>query len=330
MSFHDRPPTPRTTVFWDPERQSHYWMNPVTGESEWVQVENPMGQPTSFPPLSSLTTPLPSAIRQHPHAHSDIHLQSPSCGNLHHGNSEIHQSTLFSTGNHVPSSKSSYHDASRSPPDTNDGGRWTEALPWAKKPHSFNDITNQYTSESSSISNEPKQDLAQVLAYPSTLTSQDSDYDQTVLKLSEMVQTYSNKQFTDSNSFLALPAAERSLYTLAKPILGCLEYHFRNDIHAFVRHHKTIPASTFKHTHCSGKADESCMPGLIPSNAGIKALNRMRLRKEQMDRLKDLFDVNPHPNPEEIDSISREIRVETKKIKIWFQNQRARVKHKAR
>ncbi|KAI8610457.1 Homeodomain-like protein, partial [Chytriomyces sp. MP71] len=51
---------------------------------------------------------------------------------------------------------------------------------------------------------------------------------------------------------------------------------------------------------------------------------RVRVPREQMQWLKEIYDINPYPSQEELESISSDIGLSVRKVRVWFQNRRTR------
>ncbi|KAI8827890.1 hypothetical protein BJ741DRAFT_570624 [Chytriomyces cf. hyalinus JEL632] len=79
----------------------------------------------------------------------------------------------------------------------------------------------------------------------------------------------------------------------------------------------------------------SSQPGSRPgSRAGSRASSptstkeykRVRVPRDQMEWLKQIYDVNPYPSQEELETISQDIGIGVRKVRVWFQNRRTRQK----
>ncbi|KAJ3250306.1 hypothetical protein HDU77_006787 [Chytriomyces hyalinus] len=63
-----------------------------------------------------------------------------------------------------------------------------------------------------------------------------------------------------------------------------------------------------------------------PTSATTKEYKRVRVPRDQMEWLKQIYDVNPYPSQEELETISQDIGIGVRKVRVWFQNRRTRQK----
>ncbi|KAJ3240117.1 hypothetical protein HDU81_004537 [Chytriomyces hyalinus] len=83
------------------------------------------------------------------------------------------------------------------------------------------------------------------------------------------------------------------------------------------------------------KCPPPSQPGSRPgSRAGSRASSptsnkeykRVRVPRDQMEWLKQIYEVNPYPSQEELETISQDIGIGVRKVRVWFQNRRTRQK----
>ncbi|TPX46966.1 hypothetical protein CcCBS67573_g10286 [Chytriomyces confervae] len=137
-------------------------------------------------------------------------------------------------------------------------------------------------------------------------------------------QTSGTTEFESSFELLAGPSSSSTTDTLRQPPLASSSSSSSSSRRPFTFPKCPPPPSSQPGSRPGSRAGSRASSPTLTTTT--KEYKRVRVPRDQMEWLKQIYDVNPYPSQEELETISQDLGIGVRKVRVWFQNRRTRQK----